>query len=201
MIQDELKNYPLLQQLKKVSLAKSLSPPDDYFSEFTERLLQRLRHEAVFSVQDELMELAPQLATQSIQSPYKVPQGYFEKEPLVPVLSNRHQKQKGSLFLLKNWIRVAAAAVLIGFMSILGWMYFQNRDLMKSAPPETLIHRATEEQLAGFLTDDGSSILQNFVNSQNPASSETNIPVSLEKFTDSELSDFLETTSVNEMSF
>lgn len=90
--------------------------PNDYFETFENKLMDKIRK--VQSVEDELSEIAPGLILLRTNNPFVVPRGYFDST-VVRVQSGKKRLTKVSQ--IKNILRYAAAACIIGFI---GFSYF-----------------------------------------------------------------------------
>ena len=102
--------------------------PDGYFDEFEEKLTSAIRlQNDNQTVEDELFSLSPMLSGIGKHNPYRVPQGYFEGLENTIKLNNTHAAS-GKLVSLVNhkWFRFAAAAVLIGFITMTGIQFLNN---------------------------------------------------------------------------
>lgn len=108
--------------LNNISKQIPYSIPAEYFDELGEKILIAVRsNEDYQTSKEELESLSPLLSGLNKQMPYSVPDGYFEKitsnipsrkisEPETKIISLTHRK----------WFRYAAAAVVIGFISMVG---------------------------------------------------------------------------------
>jgi hypothetical protein len=114
---DELSTLsPLLSGLKK---EMPFTVPENYFETtipvfYTEQ-----------SVTEELESLSPTLNSISKKMPYSVPVGYFENLVATPVQEKQAPAKVVSLG-SRKWFRYAAAAVVIGFVAVSGFFFFNR---------------------------------------------------------------------------
>ncbi len=66
--------FPLIDKNTPFTL-----PPDGYFDGFAEKMLDRIRAGSATSVDDELSSISPLLKSISRNTPFSVPEGYFEE--------------------------------------------------------------------------------------------------------------------------
>jgi hypothetical protein len=115
-----------------VSRVPGISPyqvPTGYFDGLEKRLLQVvLDSEKELSPREELESISPLLSSLKKQVPYSVPVDYFKNLDL-----DKEKKQdtgaKVVLISSRKWIRYAAAAVVVGLITIAGLLYFKKDKL------------------------------------------------------------------------
>ena len=109
--------------LKRLSKEEPYKVPQGYFEGLEEKIMNVVRASSVYqTIDEELESLSPLLNSLKDANPFSVPQGYFEnfsvpvaKETKIVSITNR------------KWFRMAAAAVVIGVVTILGITVFNNR--------------------------------------------------------------------------
>jgi hypothetical protein len=144
----------LSQQLSTIS-NNPFSAPEGYFDTLAENILDRVKqNDNLIPAAEEIAAISPLLSGISKQMPYPVPAGYFEnnfssinKEPAKVVAFN---------FTRKNWFRYAAAAIVIGIISISGFLYFnQSSKIDPSKNPEAWVKnntkKITTDELESFI--------------------------------------------------
>lgn len=115
-------NPSLLSGLKK---EMPFTVPQGYFDGLAEKALQSIRESNNYqTATEELETLSPLLSGLKKEMPYAVPQGYFEqlassisKEESTPVI-------KVISITSRTWFRYAAAAVVIGIITMTGFLLF-----------------------------------------------------------------------------
>jgi hypothetical protein len=107
---------PLLSGLKK---EMPFSIPEGYFETATPVFFTEQ------TVAEELEHLSPLLNSLSKKMPYSVPAGYFEN-----LVATAIQEKEASAKIVslgsRNWFRYAAAAVVIGFVAVSGFFFFNR---------------------------------------------------------------------------
>lgn len=114
--------------LAKISKQVPYSIPAGYFDELEEKILFAVQHDENYQTpKEELESLSPLLSGLSKQMPYSVPTGYFEKiNSAVPSPKISEHGTKVISLTHRKWFRYAAAAVVIGFISMIG-LLFEHR--------------------------------------------------------------------------
>jgi len=107
---------PLLAGLSKKS---PFSAPEGYFDQVPEEVNAGVS--AIEQTREVLESLHPMLERARKINPYQVPDQYFEELPAI-ILGKRPQVAKLLRFSPK-WVRYAAAAAIIGFIALAGWLY------------------------------------------------------------------------------
>jgi hypothetical protein len=87
--------------------------PNDYFESFSNKLMNKIH--SVQTVDDELRELAPELISLRTKNPFSAPKGYFDSNLFVSPTRNSGITR---VFQMKNLMRYAAAACIIGLIGI-----------------------------------------------------------------------------------
>ena len=99
------------------------SVPQGYFEALNENLIQNvIKNNLVQTPKEELENLSPLLSSLNKEMPFAVPKGYFEglSSPTNP----NKNKQATKIFSITNrkWFRYAAAAVVIGIVTLTGFL-------------------------------------------------------------------------------
>lgn len=152
---EELKYLsPLLSSLSK---EMPYSVPADFFNNQDERVRQLMHAENNgLSPDEELKELSPLLSSLKKEMPYTVPVGYFES---VGVNGTKEETAPAPVILItrKSWFRYAAAAIVIGFIAISGFLIWGNG---KSIDPKTQSAAWVEKNLKKIPTDEINKFVQ-----------------------------------------
>jgi len=107
--QNEVVNFNLSVEKNE----KIFAPPKDYFENFGIQLMNKIH--TIQSVDDELKEMAPGLISLRTKNPFTIPNGYFDTN----VIETPSRKTNlVSFFQMKNLIRYAAAACIVGLIGI-----------------------------------------------------------------------------------
>jgi len=114
----ELFSVNLLRTIQQFE-QKDLSTPENYFSTFPNKLLEKIKEE---NTTVELEEISPMLAGMQKQNPFYVPENYFAT---FNATQKKEQAVIRSVFSYKKIIRYAAAACITGLL-IISYTYNQN---------------------------------------------------------------------------
>ena len=114
----------LKSNLGAIDSKKLYSVPVGYFDELASQVLNRIKaiEAATQTPKEELENLSPLLSSLNKEMPFAVPKGYFEglSSPTNP----NKNKQATKIFSITNrkWFRYAAAAVVIGIVTLTGFL-------------------------------------------------------------------------------
>ncbi len=111
---------PLLSNLKK---EVPYSVPQGYFDELAARMMQSVNERNDYqTAKEELETLSPLLSGLKKEMPYSVPQGYFEQ--LASPINNEENKPAAKVIAItsRKWFRYAAAAVVVGIVTLTGFL-------------------------------------------------------------------------------
>ncbi|MBK7678491.1 MAG: hypothetical protein IPJ29_03635 [Chitinophagaceae bacterium] len=99
------------------------SVPQGYFEALNENLIQNvIKNNLAQTPKEELENLSPLLSSLNKEMPFAVPKGYFEG--LFSPTNPNKNKQATKIFSITNrkWFRYAAAAVVIGIVTLTGFL-------------------------------------------------------------------------------
>ncbi|HEX4374798.1 MAG TPA: hypothetical protein VHZ50_15950, partial [Puia sp.] len=116
---------PLLSTIKR---EMPFSVPQNYFEEFSDNVLQSAK--AIDFVNDEAENIPEILKSLKDKNVYTTPLGYFENfsGSVLSKIKNEPKKAKViSIGSRKTWLRVAAAAIVVGLISTIGY-YTLNKN-------------------------------------------------------------------------
>ncbi len=139
--------------------------PDGYFEKLEETIMASIRNSGDYQTpKEELESISPFLSELNKETPYSVPEGYFEKvNSEIPSKLNISSGAKVISITHRKWFRYAAAAVVIGFIS-LGGLLFEHRPSVDpdQSPDEWIaknLKKVSTDKLDDFirLTDEESS--------------------------------------------
>ena len=132
---------PYLKSLPKQYPYKA---PEGYFEGLEERMMNAVRSSADYqTIDEELESLSPLLSSLKDVNPYSVPQEYFENLS-APVV----KESKVISITSRKWFRMAAAAVVIGVVTILGITVFNT-----GIDPKKNSHAWIEKSMKKVSTD------------------------------------------------
>jgi hypothetical protein len=142
----ELFSINLLRTIQQ-SEQKALSTPENYFSTFPSKLLEKIKEENSTA---ELEGLSPILAGMQKQNPFYVPENYFATFNATP------KKEQGiirSVFSYKRIMRYAAAACITGLL-IISYTYNQhNATSPLAAQQKNSASDLSLESIIGYLDE------------------------------------------------
>lgn len=173
------------------------SIPENYFNGLEERLMQAVRERADYqTAKEELNDISPVLNSIGKENPYDVPQGYFENltteinKPKAKVVSITHRK----------WFRYAAAAVVVGIISMSVFLFAGKKssiDVNKN--PEAWVAKNVKKvntnQLNEFikLADEENTAKASILNKIDKPEDLKDL---MKDVSDQEMQDFLKETSI-----
>jgi hypothetical protein len=148
--------------------------PEGYFERLPEQVLSLVRADGA---KDELAELSPLLAGLQNTRAFTVPEGYFDsirpekaipRAPLDNPLEQQETAVVRSMIPGAGWLRLSAAASIIGLIALAAWLMTNRPDGSSEAETAHLVATAptvgmddtlavSDDALAGFL--DGEDIL------------------------------------------
>ena len=136
---------PLLTQINREI---PFTVPVGYFDGLEEKLMQGIREHADYQTSDEeLASLSPMLSSISKKTPYTAPAGYFESLVNNGMMKDDVKKEEAPVILItrQKWFRFAAAAVLVAFIAISGWMILFSKKVDPVKNPEAWVAKNTKK--------------------------------------------------------
>ena len=170
----ELFSITLLRTIQQ-SEQRALATPENYFSTFPSKLLEKIKQEHTSS---ELEELSPMLVGMQKQNPFYVPENYFSTFNATP---KKEQAVIRSAFSYKRIIRYAAAACITGLLII---SYTYNQDNTTSPLAALQRNSAADlslESIIGYL--DEVDDVKDANESDTPITAENNLLVDINQET------------------
>jgi hypothetical protein len=148
--------------------------PEGYFERLPEQVLSLVRADGA---KDELEELSPLLAGLQNTRAFTVPEGYFDSirpEKAIPQASLDNPREQQETAVVRSmipgagWLRLSAAASIIGLIALAAWLMTNRPDGSSEAETAHLVATVptvgmddtlavSDDALAGFL--DGEDIL------------------------------------------
>lgn len=167
--------------------------PCDYFDLLPEKIIKRIN---ISELTNELASISPDLLNIPKNNVYEIPAGYFEQNSFQPpVLLNK----KTAIIRQAKWVKIAAAVLIIVFLSSTWYLYNMNN--VKFADAERLIEKASDGQLEGFLYDGVVSTRKNRTNQQIDENYRIDYNQLFKSIPDIELKNFLDETSDDDEMF
>lgn len=111
--------------LSSISKKMPYSTPKGYFEELGKQLEQAPASD-LQTVHQELEDLSPLLAGLKNKSTYTVPAGYFENFPATISKKIGAPEVKVISITSRKWLRYAAAALVIGFVATIGFLFLRK---------------------------------------------------------------------------
>lgn len=179
---------PLLSQVPRVN---PYTIPSGYFEELEETIPFLIHDDVV----EELNTVSPLLSGMKKEMPFSVPEGYFDQ--LTPELMKEQRPAKVISMPTRNWMRYAAAAMIIGAIAI-GSFFYLNRNT-DSIDPSTKSFAWVEKNLKKVSTDDIDKFVKTTVD-ESPSSAIAKVEAPdevrnlLKDVSDKEIQDFLNDT-------
>jgi hypothetical protein len=172
--------------LSSISRKMPHSVPPGYFDELGKKLEQSAPSAGDEIAGQETEELSPLLNSLRGKTTYTVPAGYFENFPATVTNKVSGREAKVISFTQRKWFRYAAAAIVIGFVATLGFIWQGQKDV----DPGNKSYTWVKKNLKKVSTDEISEFVE-------LATAETNDVVKLD--TKKELSNLLKDVSDKEI--
>ncbi len=192
---DELQSLsPLLNSIaKKVPF----EVPAGYFEELSEQAVEGLK--AIEFVNVELENLSPLMNDLKSKSVYEVPAGYFDSLPEIILAAAKTSRPAKvvSIGLGKRIMQYAAAAMVIGFLAIAGWLYFSPAT-PSTAGIESTVKQIGDDEIIRFLENNETDVVAESGFNGAEEMDETDMKTMLANVSDEELENFaVENTDLN----
>ncbi|HUQ66645.1 MAG TPA: hypothetical protein VM101_10840 [Flavitalea sp.] len=206
-ISDELKN--VAPTLANIDFQHTYQVPHGYFDSFPERILLRIRLENAGSAAEELQIISPLLSGLSKKMHFTTPQGYFETLAPAITLVKKEQEHKAGrvikMFQPQRTLRVAAAAVTIGIISLAAWFFMKSpsgrqyatkTDIEIQKELKNKVGELSEKELSNFI--EGSTVITSYDNTNIEDIGEEDVKLMLADISDQELEKFVDQNAVKE---
>jgi hypothetical protein len=190
---------PLLNSLSKET---PFTVPAGFFEGLAETVIESIKND-LQTPAEELEKLSPLLSGLKKEMPFSVPQGYFERLTKTVNIESAKPVTKVVSITAQKWFLYAAAAVVIGFVAITGFLLL-NRNEPANTDPEAIVNKmmkkVSTEEIEEFteLADDGALAV---IGTKNDEIKEVNdIKELIKDIPDEEIQQFLEDTQADEQS-
>ncbi len=139
--------------------------PAGYFNSLADSILEKLKTGNSQSVSDELKNLSPALAAISKENIYHAPAGYFENLSglITGTVTGGAEAKIVSIFSRKVWMRLAAAAVVIGVIAFGINFFFSQPKQLDSFVEDGLKNYNTEKNLNDALAQVNTDDIYNYL--------------------------------------
>ena len=170
--------------------------PDGYFTELANNAITGAK--AVEFVNDELENLSPLISSLKEKNVYEIPEGYFEN--IAGEVINKIKPQQAakviSINKKTNWLRYAAAAVMIGVIATTVIFLFNNK---KQNYTDYNFARLDDKQLTDSLHNMNDEDILNYMQSHNISMADAGSSVASLDLNDDDADDILADVSDNEL--
>ncbi len=130
------------EELDKISLNDTYQVKQGYFESFPQKMLTLVKESDEVDTEEELAQLSPLLSSIKRETPYTVNETYFENLNTLPKAEK--EAKVVSISRTKTWMRYAAAAIVIGFITISGvWYFIQNTSIDPIEDPYAWVKQKT----------------------------------------------------------
>ena len=141
---------PFLSKIKK---EMPYLVPQDYFESFSGAVVESAQ--AIEFVNNELENLSPMMADLRNKNPYSTPLGYFEQLPN-SILSRvgteiRPAGRVISISSRKTWLKFAAAAIFIGFISTVSFFALNIKTAVPNTDPIASLSKVSDDEMVNYL--------------------------------------------------
>jgi hypothetical protein len=112
--------------LWKINKTNSYTVPDSYFNNLSNSILNKIKMEENIATENELLEVAPTLASLKKTNVYTLPKDYFNnltierEEAKVIAFSSKKTKRF-------TWIKYAVAACMVGVISMVAFHFYNKK--------------------------------------------------------------------------
>lgn len=156
-VNSEIMNKIYNEEITELTKTNPYSVPINYFKNLASEILNTIKSENV-SVEQELETVAPVLNTISRNNIYSVPTNYFKHYDISKITTVSTAK----VVRFSSWIKYAAAAVVIGIISIIAFNFFSTSSQIITPNSTATIN--VEKELQNFSDDEIIKFLDNHAN-------------------------------------
>jgi hypothetical protein len=152
---------PFLSTIKR---EMPFSVPQNYFEELSDNALQSAK--AIDFVNDEAENIPALLKGLKDKNVYTTPLGYFENfsDSVLSKIKNEPKKAKViSIGSRKTWLRVAAAAIVVGLISTIGYYTLNKNSQPAVSDPLAALSKVSDDEMNNYLQNQYSLIMSDSV--------------------------------------
>ena len=165
-VDEELANLsPFLSTLKR---EMPFSVPLNYFEELPDQVLQSAK--AIDFVNDEMENLSPLMKSLKNKNVYTTPLDYFENFShgvLSKIQKEPKQAKVISIGSRKTWLRVAAAAMVVGIISTVSYYTLNKNSQPPVSDPIAALSKVSDDEMNSYLQNQYSPIYDTVITNTN----------------------------------
>ena len=165
--------------------------PEGYFVYLSEKILQKISQENKLGVSEELETISPLLNTINKKPVYSVPEGYFDRMPVIPAKEIKPGMKVISGKLSTKLFRYAIAAVFISILSVGMFLFLgKSKKELQLQAVTAEVQKLSDEDIVEFLKKTTASDEVTTITSK--ALKENDIKKSISEMSDKEIQQFLQ---------
>ena len=147
-----------IQQEALLDAAKNnaYAVPENYFNTLPNTILQTIKN--VTALNDELVSIAPLLASINKTNVYSVPENYFASINILQAVTQKPTAKIISMGVVRKWVSYAAAAAMTGVLITGAFLYTSNKN---SFDINKEVNKLSDEELQGYLSSNAHVITLN----------------------------------------
>jgi hypothetical protein len=165
-VDEELANLsPFLSTIKR---EMPFSVPQNYFEELPDNVLQSAK--AIDFVNDEAENIPALLKGLKDKNVYTTPLGYFENfsDSVLSKIKDEPKKAKViSIGSRKTWLRVAAAAIVVGIISTVSYYTLNKNPQPAVSDPIAALSKVSDDEMNSYLQNQYSPIYDSVITNTN----------------------------------
>lgn len=165
-VDEELANLsPFLSTLKR---EMPFSVPLNYFEELPDQVLQSAK--AIDFVNDEMENLSPLMKSLKNKNVYTTPLDYFENFShgvLSKIQKEPKQAKVISIGSRKTWLRVTAAAIVVGIISTVSYYTLNKNSHPSVSDPIAALSKVSDDEMNSYLQNQYSPIYDTVITNTN----------------------------------
>jgi len=181
---------PMLSKIKRVT---PFSVPQGYFEELSDNVLESAK--AIDFVNDGLENLSPLMRDLKNKNTYTTPLGYFENfsDSVLSKIKNEPKKAKViSITNRKTWLKFAAAAIVVGMISTIGFYFLNKSSQPVNTDPIAALSKVSDDEMNNYLQNQYSPVYDSVITN-------TNSPLAIVDLSGDDTDDLLSTIPDDEL--
>ena len=181
---------PMLSKIKRVT---PFSVPQGYFEELSDNVLESAK--AIDFVNDGLENLSPLMRDLKNKNTYTTPLGYFENfsDSVLSKIKNEPKKAKViSITNRKTWLKFAAAAIVVGMISTIGFYFLNKSSQPVNTDPIAALSKVSDDEMNNYLQNQYSPVYDSVITN-------TNSPLAIVDLSNDDTDDLLSTIPDDEL--
>jgi hypothetical protein len=165
-VDEELANLsPFLNTIKR---EMPFSVPQNYFEELSDNGLRSAK--AIDFVNDEAENIPALLKGLKYKNVYTTPLGYFENFSDSVLSKIKNELKKAKVFSIgsrKTWLRVAAAAIVVGIISTVSYYTLNKNPQPTVSDPIAALSKVSDDEMNSYLQNQYSPIYDSVITNTN----------------------------------